>query len=215
MGGLVGCGRSARIVASSVVAGTVSGSDWVGGLVGWGESARIVSSSVVEGDVSGSGTRVGGLAGSFSSGFVAYSYVVSGDTMAGMLVGTGNGAKAASYWDSGTSGIDNGNHGEAKTGSELQSPEIYTGIYETWDDGADIDDMAGIDDITIYCDKNNSESIESNEQDSDNRIWDFGTSSQYPAIRCTPVPPAEWRSWWSLVNDEPQLNQTRLDSLLP
>ncbi len=216
LGGLVGDGRGGmQIVSSSVVAGQVSGNLFTGGLIGIASDAQIVSSSVVVGQVSGS-SNAGGLTGDFLSGKVAYSYVVSGRTTAGMLIGANNGEAVASYWDSETSDVVTGNKGEAKTTSDLQTPEGYNGIYVTWDDGVNIDDNSGVEDITKWCDRDNSETIETAEQNSDNLIWDFGTSSEYPAIRCTPIPPAEWRSWWFLnATDQPQLNQTRLDSLLP
>ena len=132
-----------------------------------------------------------------------------------MLVGLGSGTGNASYWDSDTSGIDTGNHGEAKTTNQLRMPTGYDGIYASWDNDIDI---FGTDDepLAVWCDEDNSGGIEAEERISDNLIWDFGTSSQYPAIRCPPLAPAEWRSWWFLNStDQPQLNQTLLDERLP
>ncbi len=226
VGGLVGRGRLANIISSSVVAGVVSGfgsSVNIGGLMGSGGASQVVSSSVVVSQASG-GLSVGGLVGDFTNDLtadlseVAYSYVVSGNTMASMLVGRSdaNTRVVASYWDSETSDIDTGSHGEAKPSNELRGPIGYTGIYGTWDDGLSIEGDSEVEDITIYCDEDNSGSIEEGERIPDNLIWDFGTSSQYPAIRCTPMDPDEWRSWWFLNGTgEPQLNQTRLDSLVP
>jgi len=228
VGGLMGIGPGVGypILSSSVVVGEVSGTNYVGGLLGGGvgnlvpSGYEILSSSVVVGEVKGI-DKVGGLVGEENSPVdnkVAYSYVVMGrnTTTVGMLVGSGSGDVVASYWDSETSGITSGNLGEPKTSSELRMPTGYEEIYDTWDDGADIDDHTGIDNITIYCDKDNSGSIETAERTDENRVWDFGTSMQYPAIRCTPLSPAEWRSWWSLDGDgKPQLDQTRLDNLLP
>ena len=212
-GGLMGSGSSARIYSTSVVAGRVSGDGNTGGLVGFGLSLQIYSSLVLADRVSGS-VGVGDLAGFFGDGKVAYSYVVSGSDTA-MLTGTGSGTGVASYWDSNTSGFDTGNHGEAKTSNQLRGPTDYTGIYEDWDDDTDIfGDGMSDDPFAVWCDEDNSGSIEMDERVDENRIWDFGTSSQYPAIRCTPLSPAEWRSWWSLdENGKPQLNQTRLDAL--
>ena len=215
VGGLVGWANEARVHSSAVVAGRVSGlGDGVGGLVGWANEARVHSSSVVAAEVSGN-TNVGGLAGRVNSGSrVAYSYVVSGSNTK-MLVGDGSGTGVASYWDRETSGVVSGNHGEAKTTSELRTPTDYTGtIYDTWDD-QDID--GNNEPLAVWCDRDNSGSIETGEEDTNtNLIWDFGTDVQYPAIRCTPIDPDEWRSWWFLnATDQPQLNQTRLDSLLP
>ncbi len=220
VGGLVGYGVGdlARIVSSSVVVGEVSGRNTVGGLVGWGQFARIVSSSVVAAEVrGGSGLRaVGGLVGAFASGQVAYSYVVSGSNTA-MLVGIGSGSGAASYWDRNTSGRNNGNYGESKTSDDLQNPTDYTRIYDTWNDNPITFSDGMIDEpLAVWCDRDNSGSIEIEEQIPGNLIWDFGTSSQYPAIECTPLDPDDWRSWWSLDGDgKPQLDRARLDALLP
>ena len=94
-------------------------------------------------------------------------------------------------------------------------PTGYTRIYADWDDETDIFGD-GDEPLAVWCDKDNSGSIEAGEETDDNRIWNFGTSSEYPAIRCTPIAPAEWRSWWFLNGTgEPQLDESRLDELLP
>ena len=226
LGGLVGWGDSAQIVSSSVVAGRVSGADRVAGLIGSSTSAHIYSSWVVVGELSVTSDNVGGLVGSgvltqiysssvvvgeisglnvlgglvgvFISGKVAYSYVVSGSDTA-MLVGEGSGQGAASYWDSETSGRNNGNHGTPQTTSALRMPMDYTGIYDTWDDDEDIFGDGAIDEpLAIWCDRDKSGSIDDGERDPNNRIWDFGGTNDYPAIRCTPISPTEWRSLWSV-----------------
>ena len=220
IGGLVGFGASARVFSSSVVAGEVSGINelYIGGLVGWGPSAQIYSSSVVVDELSGL-NPIGGLAGRFdSSSKVAYSYVVSG-SITRMLVGEGSGAGVNSYWYSAT-GVTHadGNHGEAKTSSQLQMPTPYTGIYVKWDENPVVfDDGSMIDEpLAVWCDRDNSGSIETGEDIDANLIWDFGESDEYPAIECTPIAPAEWRSWWYLNSTgQPELNQTRLDELFP
>ncbi len=227
VGGLVGVGGDASgtseetvgatIFSSSVVAGEVSGSIGVGGLVGWGETIWIHSSSVVAGEVSGA-DDVGGLIGIFDNGRIAYSYVISGSNT-NMLVGVGSGGTGvASYWDSDTSDIDNGDYGEAKTSNELRMPTRYERIYAKWDDNPVMFDDGSTSDepLAVWCDEDNNRIIEEDEQIDDNLIWDFGTSSQYPAIRCTPTAPSEWRGWWSLNGTgKPQLNSTRLDGRLP
>ncbi len=214
VGGLAGFGSEAPIYSSSVIAGRVSGISFIGGLIGLGQNANIISSSVVGEVEETGGVSIGGLVGSFgSSGKVAYSYIVLGSNTA-MLVGSGGEAGVASYWDRNTSGRDSGNFGEAKTSNDLREPTGYTGIYEDWDDDTDIfGDGMSDDPFAVWCDEDNSGSIEMDERVDENRIWDFGTSSQYPAIRCTPLSPAEWRSWWSLDGGKPTLNQTRLDAL--
>ena len=215
VGGLVGDGSSAWIVSSSVVVGKVRGSTFVGGLVGTGRDVQVHSSSVVAGEVSGTRGDVGGLVGDFGDGRVAYSYVISGSDTT-MLVGSGSGTGVASYWDKETSGVDMGNHGEAKTSDELRMPTGYEGIYADWDEETDIFGDGNNEPLAVWCDKDNSGSIEVAEKTNSNRVWDFGTSSEYAAIRCTPIAPTEWRNWWFLDrNGKPQLNQTRLEELLP
>ena len=221
VGGLVGDGVSAQIYSSSVVAAEVSGNSNVGGLVGDGAFVQIHSSSVMVAEVSGN-SDVGGLVGSFISvisstfrfGWVAYSYVVSGSNIP-MLVGSTGGTENASYWDSDTSDVTSGNIGEPKTSDKLRNPTGYTGIYANW-----TKDMGVFDDddvpLAVWCDEDHSGAIEADERDPSNRVWDFGTNMEYPAIRCTPIEPDEWRSWWFLNGTgKPQLNRTRLDELLP
>ncbi len=214
VGGLVGNGKSGQIFSSSVVVAEVSGSDTVGGLIGDAGGAQIFSSSVVVGEISGI-NDVGGLVGNFVDGKVAYSYVVSGSDTA-MLVGGGRDATgAASYWDSDTSSATSENIGAPQTTSALRTPDDYEGIYDTWDDNPIMFSDGAIDEpLAVWCDKDKSGSIEEAEEIDANRIWDFGDSDEYPAIRCTPISPTEWRSWWSLESGKPQLDQTLLNQEL-
>ncbi len=220
VGGLVGEGESARIYSSSVVADEVSGGDTVGGLIGTALSAQIYSSSVVVAKVGGAGNG-GALAGSFNgSSRVAYSYVVS-DSLADALSRDGieAGAEGAvSYWYNATSPFTGGSDGEAKTSNELTSPSPYTGIYAKWADNPVVFDNSSImidEPLAVWCDRDNSGIIEGDEENNDNRIWDFGERNEYPAIRCTPLAPDDWRNLWSLDMDgEPQLNQMLLNNTL-
>ena len=216
VGGLAGDGTFARIFSSSAVVGEVSGRDNIGGLAGYGLHARVYSSSTVVDEVEGSGSNIGGLVGTlgfFSEGRVAYSYVVS-DSNIVMLVGEGGGTGVASYWDNLTSGVNSGNLGEAKTSDELRMPTAYEGIYAKWDDDTDI---FGDEDepLAVWCDENLDGTISDDEKDDANRIWNFGGTGDYPAIRCGLLSPADWRNWWSLVGGKPTLNQARLDMLFP
>ncbi len=216
VGGLVGDGSRGQIFSSSVVAAQVEGDVEVAGLVGGAVSSRIVSSLVVVGEVNGRDI-VGGLTGRFPNSKIAYSYVVSGSDTA-MLAGSGSGEGVASYWDSDTSSVTSGNFGQAKTSNDLRTPEGYNGIYASWDDDTDIfilGDGMRDEPLAVWCDKDKSGIIEEAEKVDDNRVWDFGTLSEYPAIRCTPIGPTEWRSWWSLDgNGKPQLNQILLNQEL-
>ena len=77
----------------------------------------------------------------------------------------------ASYWDTQTSGQATGvGDGDStgvqgRTTAQLQSPIGYAGIYSTWN--ADLDNADGDDNSATGTDD----------------FWDFGTSSQYPALK--------------------------------
>ena len=166
VGGLVGSGESATITSSYAADGAVSGAGSVGGLVGWGQSANITSSYAAGGDVSGTGNEVGGLVGFGNSATITSSYAVSGAVsganFVGGLVGDGdtNTMTPNSYWDNSVNIMgtsDGGSYGLPQTTSAL-----YAGannIYVNW---------------TNLC------------SGTSNRVWDFGSNSQYPAINCTP-----------------------------
>ena len=216
VGGLVGNGDGTRIVSSSVVAGEVRGEeDEVGGLIGSGRGSQVFSSSVVTVKVMGRNLHIGGLAGFFEDSKVAYSYVVSGSDT-DMLVGSRiNAIDVASYWDSNTSGRRSRVTGDPKTSDEIRMPTGYEGIYDQWDNETDIFGDGKDEPLAVWCDEDNSGSIEEDEKTDANLIWDFGESDEYPAIRCTPMDPDEWRDWWSLnATDQPELNRARLDELL-
>ena len=95
---------------------------------------------------------------------------VSGDENVGGLIGSNSGYVIAGFWDNQTSGQGTGvGDGDpigvvGKTTVELQGPTGYTGIYFTWlidldNADGDLDPQTGVDEF-----------------------WDFGTSSQYPAL---------------------------------
>ena len=152
-GGLAGSGLN---ISGSYAAGPVSGANDVGGLVGRGND---ITASYATGPVSGT-FRVGGLIGQ-ARGETAYSYAVGrvlGSGAVGGLIGDSSGTVTDSYWDTVTSGQSHSDGGTGKNTSELQAPTGYTGIYANWN--VDVDGDTSPDDP-----------------------WDFGTSSQYPALK--------------------------------
>ena len=166
VGGLVGEGGSVMITSSYVAGGAVSGTgNKVGGLVGEGGFATITSSYAAGGAVSGLG-EVGGLVGGGGSATITSSYAaggtVSGNSDFGGLVGGGTPMTVtASYWDSEKSGITEGSvvgESEGKTTDELKMGA--DDIYSTWAAGT--------------C------------ADGTTLTWNFGTTSDYPALNCTP-----------------------------
>ena len=170
VGGLAG---SAIDIDTSYATGNVLGKTYVGGLTG---SADTITVSYATGNVSGE-YQIGGLTGSVGGGpdrldgtiINSYSigWVTGGEGSVGGLAGSSNdnATVIASYWNTQTSGQPTSAAGEGKTTAELQSPTGYTGIYANWHidlDNADqdFDQSTGRDDY-----------------------WDFGTSSQYPAVK--------------------------------
>ena len=165
VGGLVG--ENSGAITASYATGSVSGRDnYVGGLVGANSSSGAITASYATGSVSGN--YAGGLVGYNSSGVaIIASYAtgsVSGDNYVGGLVGLNQGvAITDSYWNTDIFGA--GTDGEGRTTAQLQSPTGYTGIYRDWN--ADLDNADGDDDDATGADD----------------FWDFGTSSQYPALK--------------------------------
>ena len=145
--------------------GSVTGTKILGGLVGWTRGS--ISSSYSTASVSGN-EDLGGLLGrKHADASVTNSYstgAVSGTKNTGGLIGdsgSGTGAVTASYWDTQTSNQSSSSGGSGVTGqttSGLQTPTGYSGIYSAWN--ANLDGQSGNDDP-----------------------WDFGTSSQYPALK--------------------------------
>ena len=154
-GGLVG--ENNGDITASYATGTVTGKRYVGGLVGRNNgtiSAGYATGSVTAGGILGGlvGANDGDITASYSTGSVTGKSSVHG------LVGIHyDGSISASYWDTQTSGQSTSAGGVGKTTTQLQSPTGYTGIYADWNLDLDGDGIA-------------------------DDPWDFGTSSQYPAL---------------------------------
>jgi hypothetical protein len=165
-GGLVGYNRSGGAITASYATGSASGIDDVGGLVG--ENSGAITASYATGSVSG-GNYVGGLVGFNNSvGAITASYATgsvsgSGRSVGGLAGFNNSGAITDSYWNTDIFGA--GTDGEGRTTAQLQSPTGYTGIYRDWN--ADLDNADRNDDDATGADD----------------FWDFGTSSQYPALK--------------------------------
>ena len=212
VGGLVGSNGGG--VSGCFATGKVSGDDDVGGLVGATLDDGSVSASYSTAQVTGD-DRIGGLAGS-NSGEVTAAYAtgrVVGDSEAGGLIGgntgdvnisyatglvsgrrtvgglvgrnSGGGNITDSYWDSDTSGRTSGSYAQAKNTEELQLPTAASGIYQTWNVDLDGDSM-------------------------NDDPWDFGTSSQYPALSVDTngVGGATWQEFGQQIRTSPALMPT-------
>ena len=166
VGGLTGSLELGGTIIGSFATGDVSGGKEVGGLVG-SNDGRIIA-GYATGRVSGE-SKVGGLAGGhYNRVFASYATgAVLGDVEAGGLLGVkgGNSLELVSFWDRQTTGQETSAGGQGKTTAELQEPTGYTGIYAGWN--ADLDDADGDRDPATGADD----------------FWDFGTSSEYPALK--------------------------------
>ena len=180
VGGLVG-DNSGSVIASYAT-GSVRGQKYVGGLVGRNDDGSISASYSVS-EVTG-GHYIGGLAGG-NGGTVTYSYAagkVSSDgsidaplQYIGGLVGYNPGIVDSGLWDTETSGqqvgigieIGEGRSSDTfgKTTAELQSPADYTGPYQGWDVSLSFEGTENTPDYSL------------------SDFWDFGTSSEYPALK--------------------------------
>ena len=152
-------------VEAAWASGSAAGNTNVGGLVGSAASgSTIVASHSTASAACAAGTgTAGGLVGSGGGDIVA-SYAtgaVTGSCIAAYKHGLAGGAgeTTASYWDTAASGVTNSTQGGGRTTAQLQAPTSASGIYVGWDDlDLDGDGTAG------------------------DAPWDFGTSSQYPAL---------------------------------
>ena len=117
----------------------------------------------------------GGLVGNNgNSGMISASYA-TGDTdgsdqVGGLVGGNSGGTISGSYFDSDVSNRPAADP-HSKTNSDLQSPTSYTGIYADWNVDVDEGLAIGVDDATMPGDATPDDP------------WDFGTGSQYPALR--------------------------------
>ena len=185
VGGLVGLNRG--LIAGSYAGVRVSGMFRVGGLVGQNRAGTIVSSyatgSAWARDIPPRGASrsptAGALVGMWvvenpnqfdqRDGRIVASYAAGrvtewepGSTTPGGLIGLTQRYVSTDsndiYWDSTTLGSTATGTGSGLSTSDLQSPIGYTGIYSVWN--VDLDGDGSQDDP-----------------------WDFGTSSQYPALK--------------------------------
>ncbi len=190
IGGLIGNGAAAKIRYAYASDVNISAGGRVGGLIGIFQQGADLRHAYVSGGNIEATSRgingVGGLASDASSSIIGYSYVASGrvtsdaSTNIGGLVGFNPPASANfSYWDTETTGqsASAGGLGTGLPTAALQSPTNFTGadnIYADWGN--------------FWCDPNTGDEMESAaELDAPFiRVWDLGTSSQYPALNCMP-----------------------------
>ena len=171
IGGLSGSANSITDSFSAVhVVADAAGASAVGGLAG--NTQGVVTNSYAVGSVTVTGTganSIGGLAGNTAGIVNSYSLAAVSVPADATEVGGLRGAVSAnnapeSYWNTETSGQAESGAGTARTTSQLQSPTAP---------GANAGDTY---------------------HGWDTDVWDFGTSSQYPALKGLPLTPAEQRA---------------------
>ncbi len=158
-------------IVACYTTGSITSRNFVGGLAGFSNAAANTTATITSSYSTASVTahsasqNVGGLVGRVNQGVGATSTIVNSystgavSSGGGGLVGSNNnGSATASYWDTETSGRSSSALGTGQTTSALQTPTGYSGIYSAWN--VNLDGVTGND-----------------------NPWDFGTSSQYPALR--------------------------------
>jgi hypothetical protein len=180
-GGLVGYAYG-DIRASYATGDVIARDGYVGGLLGYLNRTGSVTASYALGDAYGykRTTRAGGLIGyadepsaARADAYIVASYatgavVARTSRRGGGLVGDVAGAGVTSpdsYWDTDNSHRSGSAAGMGKTAAELQGPTGYTGIYANWN--VDLDNADSDDNVATGGDD----------------PWDFGTGSQYPALK--------------------------------
>ena len=225
-GGLVGELRAGSIKGVSVVAGSIRApnSGWSGGLAGVIEDATVSSTYVAVGAMRGYG-RLGGVFGSAQGGSVNTTISIlsqiSGVTRnIGPFQGFVNDRPLVitnSYRRSGVRYPDafpNPQSDDAvyKSSTVLRAPTAPTGIYESWAD--------------IWCDPATGELTTDPTHElalagggDTYRAWDFGTSSQYPALKCFHKAPgpdlrqdADEDGWINLLDPVPNSSPADVSS---
>ena len=174
-GGLVGYNRNGSIIAC-YAEGAATGALYVGGLAGYHEGFIGACYATGNAEATGASGVAGGLVG-WNVGTISACYAegaATGALYAGGLVGYDDfGTITTSYFDTKSTATDGVGSDDTitdlgKTTTELQTPTVYdnnsvsddeSSIYEAWNIDLDGDDAT------------------------DDDPWDFGTSSQYPALK--------------------------------
>ena len=188
-GGLVG--NNEGTITASYATGSVTGSSYVGGLVGRNFGGTIIA-SYATGRVTGSRSYVGGLVGS-NEGTITASYatgsVTSNGGDAGGLVGNNVGTITASY----ATGRVTGSSDAGGLVGETSGGGITASYWDTQTTGqtssAGSEDSAGKTTAQLQTPTSASGIYATWDPD----VWDFGTSSQYPALKAEGLSVADQR----------------------
>jgi cytochrome c553 len=184
IGGLVGLNTDA-LLANSFATGAVVGSEInAGALVGFNSMSRI-RNAWASGSVNGA-AAVGGIAGN-NNGLIAQTWMsgaVSGAKEVGSLVGkNADGNVQDSYFATENTGLE-----DASGTAEGEFSQVQSVAFAALQSVMLADSLlnASADPEWVYCDTDGSGVIEDSEQAAANRIWDYGSSTELPALRCVP-----------------------------
>ena len=181
VGGLVGWTSDGPITASYAM-GNVSGGDSVGGLVGW-TSGGPITASYAMGNVSG-GDSVGGLVGWTNGGPITASYAAgavsgSGDDIGGLVGRSENVSVTASYAVGRVSTLGDTLYIGGLVGYD-EGGDIAASYWDTQATGQ-VGSYGGVGKTTAELQSPTTNS--GIYADWDARVWDFGNSRQYPALK--------------------------------
>ena len=202
IGGLVGNGWSAEIRASyaNISIGVV-GNGSLGGLVGFGKKAAITSSYAVADSVTG-GHNIGGLVGDGENASIVSSYAsianMSGDYVGGLMGDGENTSIASSY------AVVGSVSGKNSTGGLVGKGDPIAILYSYWDSstsGILTGDYGSPQTSIALQSSTNYAGIYENWA-MQGCGWDFGSSSDYPAILCLPASPKEQRFLYGDLSDD-------------
>ena len=177
-GGFVALTEGNMTIVASYATGNVSGLI-AGGFIGHDRGGGSIAASYATGRVNSEGTA-GGFIGLTHGSSVTFAYATgkvlttNEDAVIGGFIGRNESetnALASSYWlrelPVQYAGVGEGSADGVRgvSAEQMQSPTDYTGIYGNW--LADLDNIDGDYDETTGKDD----------------FWDFGTSSEYPALK--------------------------------
>ena len=189
VGGLVG--RSGGTINAGYAAVTVSGRSRVGGLLGANESGGgTITASYAAGTVSASRNDAGGLVGA-NYGATRASYATgaaSSSSSVGGLAGINLGTITASYATGAASGSSRVG---GLVGSKFTNSGTTTSSY--WDTQTSSQSTSAGGEGKTTTELQSPTSSTGIYATWDSNVWDFGTSSQYPALKGLPISVAEQR----------------------
>ena len=149
-------------------------------------SSYAITSNIIGGDVYG---LLRGSTGIYNS------YAITDSVIASSFFGVGSASLHSSYWNNTRSNINaigSGNQ-ELSTLQSISPESPSPHIYDSWNN-ASANIFINGENIAIgthfpkavWCDENLNGRIDTEEKREDNKVWNFGTENQLPALECAP-----------------------------